>query len=116
MANSLVVQIDMVPINEDGTIEIFDRPFLSGEYPFPFQYKLYLPFEENEKQILKILFGNKKVNFEYGPRLSKYLENRKALYEEAHEKYFTMVSDIENSDFRPFTKLKLIREIDPYAE
>lgn len=123
MANSLVIQIDMIPINEDGTIEIFDRPFISGEYPFPFQYKLYLPFEENEKEILRILFGKRKVAFEYGPRLGKYLENRKALYEEARTKYLSMVSDIENSDFRPFTKMKLIREIDlelnrlyPYTE
>lgn len=123
MANSLVVQIDMLPINDDGTIEIFDRPFISGEYPFPFQYKLYLPFEENEKEILRIIFGKRKAAFEYGPRLSKYLENRKALYEEVHEKYFTLVSGIEDSEFRPFTKMKLIREIDlelnriyPYAE
>lgn len=123
MANSLVVQIDMLPIRDDGTIEIFDRPFISGEYPFPFQYKLYLPFEENEKEILRIIFGNRKANFEYSERLGKYLENRKVLYEEVHKKYFGIISSIESSDFSPLTKRRLIQTIDlelnqiyPYAE
>ena len=123
MTNSLVVRIELFDINENGTIEIFDTPALFKEYPFTFQYKLYLPFSENEKSILEMLFFNAPVIYEFSPKLLEYFKNRKALYEEVSAKYLPIIKAIEDSDFSKATKRELIQKIDlelnriyPYKE
>ena len=112
MTNSLVVRIDLFAVNENGTIELIDTPTFLSEYPFTFQYKLYLPFEENEKKILKMFFYDASVNYEYSARLLKYFENRKALYDEVSKKYLPLVHGIQNSEFSKLTKELLIKIID----
>lgn len=112
MTNSLVVQIEMLCINENGTIELFDRPLILRDYPFPFQYKLYLDLKENKKEIAKIFSRNKQMDFEFGPKLIKYFENRQALYDEVHAKYYPMISSIRDSELSPFVKMQLTRLID----
>ena len=112
MTNNLVYRVDMIDVNEDGTIEIIDIPGFSREYPFTFQYKLYLTFEENEERIRQLLFYNSAIKFDYTPRFLKYLENRRLLYEKVSRKYLPLVCTIMHSDFSEFSKSKIIQRIE----
>lgn len=112
MANNLVERIDLAFINEDGTIEIIDSGSICHEYPFNFQYKLYLPFADNQTAILKTLYQNPPKHFSYTQRFFKYLENRSLLYYEVSKKYFPIIKGILDSDFSEATKKLLIQKID----
>lgn len=111
MSNDSVIKIDMVHVNEDGTIEVIDMPSWT-EFPFTFQYKLYLTFEENLQTLFQLLFSIPPENYELSSRFHKYVENRKELYEEVSKEYLPIVSSITQSKMSPQTKRNLINELD----
>lgn len=112
MPNNLVTKIDMPHVNEDGTIEIIDIPSWT-EFSFTFQYKLYLPFEENLKAIFQRLFSIPPENYELSDRFSKYVENRKSLYEEVAKDYLPRINKITTSkNLSIQEKKELIKNID----
>ncbi len=105
-------RIDMVYVNEDGTVEIIDSSDACSEYPFTWQYKLYYSFEENEKIFLSMLYHDPDSHYATSPRFQKFLENRKSLYDEARHLYFPMIYLIENSNLSTITKKAIINKID----
>lgn len=112
MTDNFVFKLDMCAVNDDGSIEITDLPFLGREYPFNFRYKLYLPFEENENEILNTLYKVPPEKFVYTPRFERYLNNRKSLYDEVCKKYLPLIEAIQNVDFPKSTKDFFIENID----
>lgn len=107
-------KIDFVYPKADGTIQIFDVNDWGYEYPFPWRYKLYNTFEENEKDFLSILYKDISLPYSLSDRMQQYLDNRKALYDEISKKYLPLIKIIRDSDldFSPEKKKKLIKEID----
>ena len=105
-------KIDFVNIDENGMLYVFDINDFVFEDPFPWRYKLYYPFEENEKSLLSILYDDITLEYKLSNRFKKYIENRKALYDEVSKKYLPMVNFILNSDFPQLTQKKLIEIID----
>ena len=105
-------KIDFVSLEEDGTINVFDVSDWAFEYPFPWRYKLYYTFEENEKKLLSILYEDITLPYKFSLRMQKYLDNRKALYDEISTKYLPLVNLILKSDFSNIAKQNLINELD----
>lgn len=111
MSNNLVTRIDLVHVNEDGTIDIIDTPSWH-DYPFTFQYKLYLSFEENLANIFRILFENPPSNYEFTPRFQTYIENRKIVQSKITKEYLPIVNAISQSGMSIKAKQCLIHQID----
>ena len=122
MTNSFVIQINLVHINDNGTIEVIDS-FSWTEFSFTFQYKLYLPFEENLKSIFQLLFSIPPEKYELSGRFKKYVENRINLYEKVSKEYLPLIDAINSSKMSFQAKKALIEKIDlelnrlyPYEE
>lgn len=111
MSNDFVTKIDLVRVNEDGTIEVIDSPSWT-EYPFKFQYKLYLPFVENLKSIFQRLYSIPPEHFKLSNRFIKYVENREALYAEVSKEYLPIINEINQSSKTPEEKRHEIEKID----
>lgn len=112
MTNILVSRVDIFELNENGTIDVMTSTAFLNEYPLTFQYKLYLTFGENEKNFLKMIFGDISVQYSYSANLQKYFENRRALYDEVSRKYYPLVFQIMTSSFSERAKNDIIRTID----
>lgn len=104
--------IDLVHINENGTVEIIDLADFYFEYPHTWQYKLYKTFDENVASILGVLYQNSKMPYSFTKRFENYLTDRQSLYNEVASKYLPLVTAISNSDFSELKKRHMLIEID----
>lgn len=111
MSNNLVKRINLVAINDNGTIKIIDTDSWY-EYPFDFQYKLYLSLNENLDLILSLLYDVSPTRYELSRELFRYLQDRAALFGEVSLKYLPLVNAINNSLLSSHTKTLLIEKID----
>ena len=110
MAMILRHRIDMLFVNDDGTIEVIDTDTIS-DYPFTFQYRLYETYEENMQRLLRILFSMCPEKYELTPRFQEYVDNRMALFDKVRD-YRNVVDEIKCSNNFEFEKKSMIRSVD----
>lgn len=112
MSTHTLRNIDIVHINENGTVDILDLADSYFEYPHTWQYKLYNTFEENVLSMLSILYQENSLPYSFTKRFKDYLDERQSLYSEVVAKYLPIVSAICNSDFSEYLKKSMLNEID----
>ncbi len=113
MNNISNLVIDMVYINDDGTVELID--ITSGnwiEHSIRWRYKLYYDFSENQNRLFEAFNCNSVINFKASKRFHLYLEDRKLLFKEVSNNYLPMINSVLNSDLSEKGKKDIINLID----
>lgn len=77
LKKTAIRSIDMILLDrKDGTIKVRDNgTFWTEDYEW--RYNLCLPFEENERTLLHLLYNDSTVDYCVSDELMHYLEDRK---------------------------------------
>ncbi len=112
MNNVSKLVIDMLHVNDDGTIELIDVANNWPEYPIRWRYKLYYDFNKNKNRLFESFHFNSNCEFKISKRFYIYLEDRAILFNEVYNNYQPMINSILNSDFSKEGKKAMIEIID----
>lgn len=104
-------RIDMILLNKDGSIRVNGTGAFWNEENLDWRYNLCRTFEENEMELLKLVYGEPTVNYTVSASLSDYLENRKAISIKVAN-YFPIIKAISEADIELHLKNELLHTID----
>jgi len=103
-------RIDMTLLCKDGSIRVNDTGTYWCEEALPWRYNLCRPFEENEKDLLMLVYGEAEVPYSVSSKLLAYLEDRRMLSSKIIS-YLPVINSIANSDIPLHVKDELLGSI-----
>lgn len=110
LKNSTPRRIDMTLLKTDGSIRVNDSGPFWHEEDLDWRYNLCRPFEENERDLLMLVYGEPAVNYSVSSKLSAYLEDRKAIATKVAA-FLPIIKAISEADISVHVKNELLRTI-----
>ena len=105
-----VRKIDMTFLENDGSIRVNDTKDFCRDEALKWRYNFCSSYEENEKNLLLLIYGKTDVSYTPSSKLANYLENRRAIHEKVSA-YRSLIKSISGSDVPSHVKTALLNTV-----